>query len=293
MSKETIDRNRNLNIGVWIVCKNPNCSNTDNSDHVFFVEFSDRKRQYCSASCASTIKMKKNRQNPEFNAKLAKITSKAARERITTPKMRESSSRKMKEQWKNPEFVAAIREGHRTPEHKKYLSDRFVRMQKDPEFLAAIREGVKNKWKDPEYIKIRSKLASETHQNNIKNGRYGWCQRLLFEKLDKEIPHLFFLEVPIVISEDSRRKYNCNHKWYSIDIAYKINNTILLAIEVDGKMGHSSEEEILKDNIRDKILWDEFKIATLRVTNKSIKASIDNVIDEIKYFIFKNFLLLD
>ena len=207
--------------------------------------------------------------------------------------MRKSSSRRMKELWKNPEFVAAHLAGCRTPDHKKYLSDRFIRLRKYPEFLASIREGVKNKWKDIEFVKIRAKSASETHQNNVKNGRYGWCQRLLFEKLDKDMPHLFFLEVPIIVSEDSRRKYNCNHKWYSIDIAYKSNNTILLAIEVDGKLGHSSEEEIIKDNTRDNILWNEFKIVTLRVTNKSIKASINNVVDEIKYFIIRNFLLLD
>jgi len=229
------------------------CANPDCSlpNKTFLVAYKERSKKYCSQSCSSHVYMTAKNKDPNFR--------KLADESQKTPKRRKQKSEQAKIQWTNPKF------------------------RNDTSNM------LRNFWKDPEYRKARS----EDMTNQILNGKFGKAQKLLFSELISKYPEVkpyLKFDKCLNLKESIHEQYPLANKWfYKVDISVVINGNIKLAIEVDGKLGHSSELDLKRDETRDKILLNEFSIPTIRVRNSwvigNLQKTSDFLIGHIKSYI--------
>ena len=301
--------------GAWIICQNPDCNNTDNPDHAFLVPYRKRHRIFCSVQCAAIVssntperkkaageKLRQANQvrhilYPDWVKNNKNAVSKMLIERNKTQEMRDLSGRRLS--------IANSNRKELYPLWYENNKNAVSKMFQDPEFLAIHKarssELMKNFHQDPEFVVRRNKRASETitkwnqeHagetiRNSILNKRFGFAQRLLFEKFPDICPELssyFKMESRVLLTEDIVSRYpGANKCLYLIDIAFIINDQITLAVEVDGDMNHSTPEEIQRDKVRDNILLSEFGIPTIRVRNEEVFRDVDivakSIIDEV------------
>ena len=297
-------KHQNKKSYVWLICQNPECRYTDNSDHAFLVPSWLESRQFCCRSCRY--------EDSEFLSKIRIQGRESLTKYNKSEKGRNTSSKTMSEKViklnQDPQFVK-----NRNQAAVKTIN----RLNQDSEFRfkvdKAAGESLKERWKDPEFASHVSKLAGErmaelnqnpefckkrdvaSRENILKlfeEGKFnfGQAQRLLFSRLIELDPLLsdsLVIEKIIYLSEDIKLRYlGANKSHYRIDIFYEINDQAKLAVEVDGPLGHSTQEDLFRDQVRDNILLSEFNINTIRVTNSDVFTDIDQVaqmiISEIK-----------
>jgi hypothetical protein len=186
--------------------------------------------------------------------------------------------------WQDPEF---------REKSAKTSRDNLKRLRQDPEFIAkqskAASDNLKRLHLDPEFRKRWYEVSRETMIRQVQNGDFGRAQKLLFDRLPELNPLLseyLLMEKIVYLTDDIRdRYYGSNKSHYRIDIAYVTGDQIKLAVEVDGSMGHSTDEELQRDRVRDNILLSEFGIPTIRVKNEEIFRDVDivakSIIDEV------------
>lgn len=300
-------------LGVWIICENPECQNNE-PDHAFLVPYMHRDRRFCSVKCAAIVRSNtpefKKRAGeklaqynkvrhilyPEWDKNNKEVVRNLVIERNKTPEMRALSGRRLSKanrerkelypDWdancknavsnlfKNPEFMEA---------HKRRSSKTMLRLNHDDaDFMRRRNERASAQIikfnRNSEYAEARRQKI----QKQFREGAFGRAQRLLFSRLIELVPELescLSLEEVISLSEDIVCRYpGSNRACYMIDIAFSIDNTVVFAVEVDGVMGHSSEEDIIKDKVRDSILLNEFNIPTFRVSNDDVFKGVDIVV---------------
>jgi hypothetical protein len=228
-------------LGTWLTCANPDCHLPD---RVFLVDSKEerrRHREYCSRSCTSHVYMTKKNNDPNF--------------------------RKL------------VDESQKTPERRKQKSEQFKSQWADPKFKEFMSNMSKNLWKDPEYRESKSNIMT----NQILNGKFGKSQKLLFSELILKYPEskpFLVFDKCLPLEESVHEQYPFANKcFYKIDISVVINNEIKLAIEVDGKLGHSTDLDLKRDETRDKILLNEFSIPTIRVRNSQVIGNLQKTSD--------------
>ena len=258
---------------------------------------SDKRRQ------AARNTMTRLQQDPEFAAKSRARGSEGLIKYNQSEKGRKTSSmmgrEKMAKLNQDPEFIE---------KRNKVATERINRLNQDPDFIAkrnkATSESMLRRLEDPEYIEMNRERSRKTMTrmnqdpdfcrkrneagrknilNQFKNGdfKFGLAQKILYEELLEfglEPSKCFNLEKPILLTGEIVDKYPGSNKClYRIDIAYITDDQIKLAIEVDGSMGHSTDEELQRDKVRDTILLNEFGIKTIRVKNDRIFKSVNTV----------------
>ena len=297
--------------GVWITCQNTDCINTHNPDHVFLVPYRHRDRRFCCNKCASLVRSntpewketagEKLRQAnkvrhllyPEWVKNSKNAVSKMLVIRNKTQEMRDLSGRRLAKANQDRKELY--------PEWCENQKNAVSNMFQDPKFLAAHKERASkimiNLHQDPKFVARRNKRASETiikynledngntMRNSILNRKFGFAQRLLYSKILESYPELaecFKMEHRVLLTDDIVNRYSGSNKsFYQVDISYIINDKIQLAIEVDGLMGHSTDDDIQRDKIRDNILLFEFGIGTVRVRNEEVLKDVDMVVKSI------------
>jgi very-short-patch-repair endonuclease len=73
----------------------------------------------------------------------------------------------------------------------------------------------------------------------------------------------------------------CNKYYYLLDIMYETKHGLIIDIEVDGAICHSSDEHVAKDQVRDLLLQKEFSIIVIRIPAKDIYRNLRSVLDKI------------
>ena len=96
---------------------------------------------------------------------------------------------------------------------------------------------------DPEFIKKRDKAAAKTIRKNHQDGVFRKAQKLLYEKLNSSFPGYFGYELGVTINDSIRSQYNCDHRRFILDIPFIVDGVTLHNFEIDGRMGHSTDEE--------------------------------------------------
>ena len=228
---------------------------------------------------------------------------------------RYATSESLSSRWKNPEFadhvIQAVKNNWKDPDYKRFMSDTFKKTWRDPDHAARITEAGRNnlivynrsekgretsgkiitefnnspegkdhRRKHNQSLKMQE-VRRRTMIDQIQSGVFGVAQRLLYKKLRTDYPLYFWnfiMEWLILLSEDITCRYvGSNSFYYLIDIAFIVNSATVLAIEVDGTMGHSSDEDLHRDKIRDDILLIEFGIPTIRIKNDEVFRNLDVV----------------
>jgi hypothetical protein len=142
---------------------------------------------------------------------------------------------------------------------------------------------------DPTFRKKRDAAVRLSILRSIESGSFGKAQKVLFNfllTLDATLCNTLCMEKIIYLSEEIVRKYEGSNKsYYRVDIAYLVNDQVKIAIEVDGEMGHSTEEDLIRDSIRDTIMLNEFGIKTLRVANIDVFRDTAQVAAQVLDFI--------
>jgi hypothetical protein len=248
-------KRQNTSIDIWWICENPNCPLPD---QVFLAAYSNKHRKYCSLSCSSSVIMTKLNNDPDFKN--------ASRHRMITKN-------------NDPKFRKIVDESQKTPKRRKQKSEQAKIQWADSKFQEFMSNMTKTMWKDPEYRKSKS----EDMTNQILNGKFGRAQKLLFSELISKYPEVKpFLKFDkcLNLKESIREQYPLANKWfYKVDISVVINGDIKLAIEVDGKLGHSTDLDLKRDETRDKILLNEFLIPTIRVRNSWVIGNLQKTFD--------------
>lgn len=303
-SAKNRSRYQNKKSYVWLICQNPECRYTDNLDHAFLVPSWLESRQFCCKSCRY--------EDSKFLSEIRIQGRESLIKYNKSEKGRNTSSKTMREKAiklnQDPQFIK---------NRNKAAVETINRLNQDSEFRLkvdkAAGESLKKRWKDLEFASHVSKLAgdrlTELNQNLefcrkrdiasrenmltlFKEGKFnfGQAQRLLFSRLlelDPLLSDYLSIEKIIYLSEDIKLRYlGANKSHYRVDIFYEINDQVKLAVEVDGPLGHSTQEDLFRYQVRDNILLSEFNISTIRVTNSDVFTDIDQVaqmiISEIK-----------
>lgn len=249
--------------------------------------------------------LKKLHQNPEFAA----ATRRRGRESMTkynqSEKGRRTSSemgfQKMTKLNQDPEFIEkrnkaateTINRLNQDPEfitkRNKATSDSLKKCHLDPEFLEKKSKRLSERMilsnQDPEFCRKRDEAGRKTIMRLFREGgfSFGLAQKMLFSRISELDPLLneyLCMEKIVYLTDDIKSKYpGSNNSHYRVDIAFIVNDQIKLAIEVDGKLGHLTNEEIHRDQVRDSILMNEFGIKTIRVTNDQVFTNVNEVVE--------------
>jgi hypothetical protein len=239
--------------------------------------------------------LKKLHQDPEFinrrNARAKNIFIKLNQD-PTFIKMRDArSSNIMMQLRRDPVFIkkqadAAKISGHSNiikynksvqgrQTSSKTMREKASTLNKDPAFVSRRNKRASSLITklnaDPKFREKRDAAVRLSILRSIENGAFGKAQKVLFNfllTLDATLCNTLCMEKIIYLSKKIISKYEgANKSYYRVDIAYIVNDQVKVAIEVDGEMGHSTEEDLIRDKVRDAIMLNEFGIRTLRVAN--------------------------
>ena len=177
---------KNINIGVWLTCQNPNCCLPDRK---FLVDYYGRDRQFCSRSCKSSIpRSSVNGRNPRIGAWLIcqnpscplpdkaflatysnrdqKYCSRSCGRTVEMLKKNQDSEFFVKSReamlacWEDSEFREKIAASRKTLEVREAQRESMKRNWQDPEFAAksakASSEAMKDLWQNPEFVTLHT-----------------------------------------------------------------------------------------------------------------------------------------